>query len=96
MRFTSQGGNAETGYLRLEEENLFFEIKWDSLATKKRKPLSEVTQAFVKQLKKTKKKSIKIVKQDNTRVYRHKAFYVVLKSEIEDVYILGIVMIATG
>jgi len=84
VRFTSEGGNAEKGYLRLEAEDFFFEAKWEPFLPKKTKPISEVAEAFVKQMEKSKKLKVTILRKDSALVSKHNALYISLKSEAEE------------
>jgi hypothetical protein len=60
IRFTSYGGNAKSGHLMLESEGCILEARWEPSATKKAKPLAEVAESLIQQIKK------KLKKQDVT------------------------------
>lgn len=91
IRFTREGGNVRNGHVVLESENCMVEAKWEPFNPKKAKPLSEVAEGLVEQMRKQSKKKKQIVKvlaKEDARVYKHKALYMVLKSPVEErVYI---------
>jgi hypothetical protein len=85
MRFTSYGGNAKSGHLMLESEGCILEARWEPSTTKKAKPLAEVAESLVEQMKKKlKKKDITVLGKDETHVSIHDALYLVLKSGVEE------------
>ena len=59
-RLKSESGNAQTGYMRLESDNYFFEVKWEEARTKNIKPISKIVELFIKKLEKDSKKKILI------------------------------------
>ena len=89
MRFTRQGGDSRLGNFMLEAENYMIEAKWETFEPKKAKPLSEIAEALVGQVKKqSKKQSITVLGKEDTYVSKHKALYMIMKSQAEErVYI---------
>ncbi len=89
MRFTRQGGDSRLGNFMLEAENYLIEAKWETFEPKKAKPLSEIAEALVGQVKKqSKKQSITVLGKEDTYVSKHKALYMIMKSQAEErVYI---------
>jgi len=83
-RLTSEGGNAKSGYVRIEGENYFFEIRWEQAQPKKVKPMSEVVSAFVKKLEKESKQKIPIRGRRPTNIFTHNALFLSLKSDVEE------------
>jgi len=85
MRFSRQGGNAKSGHVMLEAEEHVVEARWDTVIRKKSRPLSDVTESLIKQMKgKSKKQEVSILKQEEAYVSTHKAMYMIPKSEIEE------------
>lgn len=91
IRFTREGGDAKTGNVVLESEDFMVEAKWEPFDPKKAKPLSSVAESLVEQMEKQSKKSkqtVKVLRKDDARVYKHEAVYMVVKSQAEErVYI---------
>jgi hypothetical protein len=85
MRFQSEGGNAKKGYIRLESKSFLFEIKWEDFKSKKTVSLSEMAEAFMNQINKTKKQRLNILKKENTKVFSHDVVYMRLKSPRSDI-----------
>jgi len=83
-RLVSEGGNAKTGYMRLEAEKCFFEVKWEEVEPKKAKPLSEIVHAFLKKMEKDSKQKIPIRSKRSATVFDHQALFMSLKSNIEE------------
>jgi len=83
-RLVSEGGNARSGYMRLETENYFFEVKWEEAQQKKVKPLSEVVEAFIKKLEKDTKQKIPVRGRRKTNVSGHDTLVLSLKSAMEE------------
>jgi len=84
MRFTREGGNAEKGNLRFEAEDFFFEMKWEPFTPKKARSIAEVAEDFIKQMKKSKKRAVNVLRKDTTQVFKHKAFCLSLKSALDE------------
>ncbi|HID90900.1 TPA: hypothetical protein EYP44_02965 [Candidatus Bathyarchaeota archaeon] len=81
-RFTVEGGNIRSGYLRLEAEGLCLELRWERIR-RRPKPLSTIADELVKQLEKSKKvKKVIVRKRGKTRIFRHDALFVHLKSDV--------------
>jgi len=86
MRLTTEGGNINSGYLKLEMENLIMEIKWDVFDPKKIKSLAEVSSSFIENLKKTlekrakKKVDVKVKTMENIFISSHNARFMVIDS----------------
>ncbi|MBS7654344.1 MAG: hypothetical protein QXR06_04515 [Candidatus Bathyarchaeia archaeon] len=94
MRLTAEGGNLNSGYLRLEMEGFLMEVKWDPLDPKKAKPLAEVAESFLKTAKKTieketkKKIDLKAEITEGRFVSSHSAYSMIVKSGVrEPIYI---------
>ncbi len=83
-RLVSEGGNARSGYMRIEAENYFLEVKWEETQPKKAKPISEIMEAFVKKLEKDAKQKVPIHGKRSTRVFEHEALVLSLKSVTEE------------
>lgn len=83
-RLVSEGGNAKTGYMRLEAEDYFFELKWEEAQPKKLKPMPEVADTFIKKLEKDSKQKIPIQGKRSTHVSDHDALFLSLKSNLEE------------
>ena len=90
MRLTVESGNLNSGYLRLERENLSMEVKWGRFDPKKAKPLAEVANSFLKEVKKniekeTKKKiDLKAETLENRFVSSHNAYSMAIKGGAND------------
>jgi len=85
MRFIRQGGNAKSGNLSLEAEEYLVEARWEPVVPKKVKPLKEVAEDIVKQIKKKiKNQEVTVVRQDTAHIAVHRALYMVVKSGIEE------------
>ncbi len=86
MRLTAEGGNFYSGYLKLEMENFLIEIKWEPYQPKKPKPLAEIADSFIKNVKKTiekrskKKIDLKVENSGNIFISSHNAYYMILNS----------------
>jgi len=91
VRFTREGGNVGNGHIFLESENCVIEAKWEPFDPKKAKPLSQVAEGLVEQMRKQSKKQkqiVEVLRKEDAHVYKHKAFYLVVKSPSEErVYI---------
>jgi len=83
-RLVSEGGNAKTGYMRIEAENYFFELKWEEAQPKKVKPLSEVVEAFIKRLEKETKQKIPIRAKRVAKIFEHDGLFLSLRSNMEE------------
>jgi hypothetical protein len=85
MRFTSFGGNVKSGNFMLESEGCILEARWEPSPTKKAKPLAEVAESLIEQIKKKlKKQDVTVLAKDETHVSIHDALYVVLKSRLDE------------
>jgi hypothetical protein len=85
MRFTSCGGNAKSGHFMLESEGCIFEARWEPSVAKKQKPLAEVAESLIEQVKKkSKKRDVTVLEKEQTHVSIHDALYVVLKSALDE------------
>jgi len=85
MRFTKYGGDAKSGHLIIEGEGCILEARWEPSSAKKAKPLTEVAESLIEQIKKkSKKRDIMILGKDETHVSIHDALYVVVKSAIDE------------
>jgi len=87
IRFTREGGNVRNGHVVLESENCMVEAKWEPFNPKKVKPLSEVAEGLVQQMRKQSKKKkqiVKVLRKEDAHVYKHKALYMVVESPVEE------------
>lgn len=88
MRLTSEGGNINSGYIRLEMEGLVAEVKWDPL-NKKSMPLAKVADSFIKSAKETlekklkKKVDLRVEGGESTFISSHGAHSMILKTGAE-------------
>lgn len=86
MRLTSEGGNIKSGYLKFEMEGFLIEIRWDPFEPKKTKPLAEIANSFIKEIKKTiekkskKKIDLKVESMGNVLISSHNAYSMNIKS----------------
>ena len=88
MYLVSEGGNSETGYMRLDAENYFFEVKWEGEKPKKVKPLQEIVHSFVEKMEKDSKQKLTVQGRKSTHIFKHDALLVNIKSSLEErVYI---------
>lgn len=89
MRMTSEGGNVNSGYLRIEMEGLVMEVKWEPLNPKKVKSLAEVADSFIssakKKIEKTSKKKIdlKVERAESRFIALHSTYSMFLKTVAE-------------
>ncbi|MCS7120565.1 MAG: hypothetical protein RMJ07_04115 [Nitrososphaerota archaeon] len=91
MRFSRQGGNSKNGTFVLEAENYFIEARWEEFDPKKIRPLSDVIDGLVEQMKKKSKKKdleVKVMAREDTFIGRHKALYAVVRSSVDDRFYL--------
>lgn len=84
MRLTTEGGNAKSGYMRLESEDSFIELKWEQFQPKKAKPLTEIADSFIKEMEKTRKRKISIHKKEETQVFEHDALFLHIKNKLKE------------
>lgn len=88
MRLTTEGGNINSGYLKLEMENLMMEVKWETFDPKKIKSLSEVSSSFIENVRKTlekttkKKVDVRAKTIENVFISSHNARFMVIESGI--------------
>lgn len=84
FRLLNEKGNFKNGYMRFESENGILELKWEHIS-RRTKSISEVASEFIKQLgKKYKKMKISVKKTKATRVFKHHASYIGLKTNMEE------------
>lgn len=87
MRLTAEGGNINSGYFKLEMENLLLEVKWEQFNPKKPKSLAEISASFIENIRKTiekatkKKVDIKVKVMENIFISSHNARSMVLETE---------------
>lgn len=86
MRLATEGGNINSGYFRLEMENLFLEVKWEQANLKKPKSLAEISASFIDSARKTiektakKKVDVKAKVMENVFVSSHNARSMLLET----------------
>ncbi|MCX8170510.1 MAG: hypothetical protein N3E47_00865 [Candidatus Bathyarchaeota archaeon] len=86
MRLTAESGNINSGYFKLEMENLLLEVKWEQINPKKPKSLAEISTSFIgsvkKSIEKTAKKKIdvKVKTAENIFISSHNARSMVLET----------------
>jgi len=89
MRLTSEGGNIKSGYLKFEMEGFLLEIRWDPFEPKKTKPLAEIANSFIKEMKKAlekerkKKIDLKVESMSSISISSHNTYSMNIKSGAE-------------
>ncbi|MFQ6095135.1 MAG: hypothetical protein ACE5NN_03220, partial [Candidatus Bathyarchaeia archaeon] len=84
MYLVSEGGNSRSGYMRLDAENYFFEVKWEGEKPKKVKPLEEIVHSFVEKLEKDSRQKFTVRGKKSTYVHKHDALLINIESNLEE------------
>lgn len=94
MRLTAEGGDLNSGYLRLEKEGFSMEVKWSLFDPKKARPLAEVASSFLETVKKTiekeikKKVDLKAETLESRFISSHNAYSMAIKSGAKELIYL--------
>jgi len=84
MYLSVEGGNAMSGYMRLEAEKYFLDVKWEGQKPKKVKPLEEVILSLIKQLEKDGEAKLTVQGKRPTHIFEHDALLYNINSGLEE------------
>jgi len=84
MYLSVEGGTARSGYMRLEAERYFLDVKWEGQRPDKVKPVEEVILSLIKQLEKDGQGKLTVQGKRPTRVFEHDALLYNIKSGLEE------------
>lgn len=80
-QLTAEGGDTLTGKLKFEADDSRFELKWEPIQKERLQLLSELTERFVQQLRKSEKTVT--CRKGKTSIHRHQSLFVHFKTNIE-------------
>jgi len=87
LRFTREGGDAKTGYMRFSSDRLLLELRWQSFKDKKPKkvkPIEEVADDLLKKIEKSVKRKIHVKRKSTTFINQHNSYFMSLKTNFDE------------